>query len=146
MVRHAPSILRNHGIPISTTADGLLSFNLRLRLNNRLLHRSIARYAAAAEHRKLPAPAATNQCLSGAAGRQLKGSTMTRTVSAYRSVTKTITYRILIMSFDFLTTYPFTGAVRIAVGFMIASNVYTTLGYLIHERIWARISWGIENA
>ncbi len=71
---------------------------------------------------------------------------MTRTVSAYRSVTKTITYRILIMSLDFLTIYLFTGAVRIAVGFMIASNVYTTLGYLIHERIWARISWGIENA
>ncbi len=50
------------------------------------------------------------------------------------------------MSLDFLTIYLFTGAIRIAVGFMIASNVYTTLAYLIHERIWARISWGVENA
>ena len=71
---------------------------------------------------------------------------MTRTVSARRSVTKTITYRILIMSLDFLTIYLFTGAVRIAGGFMIASNVYTTIGYLFHERIWSRISWGIDTA
>ena len=69
---------------------------------------------------------------------------MTRTVSARRSVTKTITYRILIMSLDFVTIYLFTGAVRVALGFMIASNVYTTIGYLLHERIWARMSWGIE--
>lgn len=68
-----------------------------------------------------------------------------QTASARRSVTKTITYRILIMSLDFLTIYLFTGAVRIAVGFMIASNVYTTLGYLLHERIWARISWGMDK-
>ncbi len=71
---------------------------------------------------------------------------MTRTVSARRSVTKTITYRLLIMSLDFLTIYLFTGAARIALGFMIASNVYTTIGYLLHERIWARISWGIDKA
>ena len=70
---------------------------------------------------------------------------MTRTASARRSVTKTITYRILILSLDFLTIYVFTGAVRIAAGFMIASNVYTTLGYLLHERIWARISWGMKT-
>ncbi len=71
---------------------------------------------------------------------------MTRIVSARRSVTKTITYRILIMSLYFLTIFLFTGAVRIAIGFMIASNVYTTLAYLLHERIWARIRWGIEKA
>ena len=71
---------------------------------------------------------------------------MSRIVSARRSVTKTITYRILIMSLDFLTIYLFTGAVRIAIGFMIASNTYTTLAYLLHERIWARIRWGIEKA
>jgi len=70
---------------------------------------------------------------------------MTRAVSAHRSVTKTITYRILIMSLDFVTIYLFTGAVRVAFGFMIASNVYTTIGYLLHERIWARISWGINE-
>jgi len=50
------------------------------------------------------------------------------------------------MSLDFAAIYLFTGTVRIALGFMIASNIYTTLGYLLHERFWARIGWGIEEA
>ena len=50
------------------------------------------------------------------------------------------------MSLDFLTIYMFTGAARVAFGFMIASNMYTTLGYLLHERLWARINWGIDEA
>ncbi len=29
-----------------------------------------------------------------------------------------------------------------ALGFMIVSNVYTTVGYFAHERIWAGIKWG----
>jgi len=70
---------------------------------------------------------------------------MARTVSGRRSVTKAITYRIVIMSLDFITIYLFTGAARIALGFMIASNVYTTISYILHERIWARISWGINE-
>jgi len=71
---------------------------------------------------------------------------MTRTVSRRRSVAKALTYRVVIMSLDFVTIYLFTGTVRVAFGFMIASNVYTTIGYLVHERIWARISWGIGEA
>jgi uncharacterized membrane protein len=70
---------------------------------------------------------------------------MTRTVSGRRSVTKAMTYRVLIVSIDFIVIYLFTGAVRIALGFMIASNIYTTLGYLLHERIWARFNWGIDE-
>ena len=27
---------------------------------------------------------------------------------------------------------------------MIVSNVYTTVGYFVHERIWARVGWGRE--
>jgi len=71
---------------------------------------------------------------------------MTRTITAGRSVTKAITYRLFIMCLDFATIYWFTGAARVALGFMVASNVYTTIGYLMHERIWARIGWGIKDA
>jgi uncharacterized membrane protein len=70
---------------------------------------------------------------------------MTRIVSRRRSVTKALTYRTLIMSLDFIAIYLFTGALRIAFGFMIASNVYTTICYVLHERIWARISWGVDE-
>jgi hypothetical protein len=32
-----------------------------------------------------------------------------------------------------------------SLGFMIVSNIYTTVGYFVHERIWARIGWGTER-
>jgi len=69
-----------------------------------------------------------------------------RIVLARRSAVKAVTYRLLIMALDFLTIYLFTGAARIAVGFMIASNVYTTVVYLAHERLWARLKWGLDEA
>lgn len=71
---------------------------------------------------------------------------MTRIVTDRRSVAKAITYRVVIMSLDFITIYLFTGTARVALGFMVASNIYTTLGYFLHERAWARIKWGIVEA
>ena len=68
---------------------------------------------------------------------------MTRTILPRRSVVKAVTYRVLIMCLDFVTIYAFTGAVRVAVGFMIASNIYTTVAYFFHERLWARTRWGV---
>ncbi len=68
-----------------------------------------------------------------------------RIVTTKRSLAKAVTYRILIMSLDFLTIYLFTGALRVAIGFMIASNIYTTACYVLHERLWARIPWGIKE-
>ncbi|HET7886126.1 MAG TPA: DUF2061 domain-containing protein [Bradyrhizobium sp.] len=70
---------------------------------------------------------------------------MSRKVTPRRSFVKAITYRLLIMCLDFVTIYLFSGTVRVAVGFMVASNIYTTFGYLLHERLWARIGWGIDN-
>jgi uncharacterized membrane protein len=59
-----------------------------------------------------------------------------------RSVVKAITYRIVILILDFICVYLFTGKIRVAVGFMIVSNIYTTVSYFIHERIWDKIKWG----
>ena len=70
---------------------------------------------------------------------------MPRTVLLRRSVVKAVTYRILIMCLDFVTIYLFTGAVRVAIGFMIASNIYTTIAYLLHERLWTKLNWGIDE-
>jgi hypothetical protein len=30
-------------------------------------------------------------------------------------------------------------------GFMVVGNIYKTIGYFVHERIWGRIGWGIEK-
>jgi uncharacterized membrane protein len=70
---------------------------------------------------------------------------MARAVTVRRSVVKAVTYRLLVMTLDFGAIYLFTGELKIAVGFMIASNVYTTLAYVVHERLWARVGWGLEG-
>ncbi len=62
-----------------------------------------------------------------------------------RSLVKAFTYRFIVMCLDFLTIFIFTRKVSIAVGFMVASNLYTTLAYFAHERVWARIKWGIAS-
>ena len=68
-----------------------------------------------------------------------------RIVRPSRSLAKAITYRALIVCLDFATIYIITGAARLAVGFMVVSNLYTTVAYLLHERIWARIQWGVKQ-
>lgn len=70
---------------------------------------------------------------------------MARAVTVRRSVVKAVTYRLLVMTLDFGAIYLFTGELKIAVGFMIASNVYTTLAYVVHERLWARVAWGLDT-
>jgi uncharacterized membrane protein len=59
-----------------------------------------------------------------------------------RSIVKTVSYRMSILILDFAFIYLFTGQLKVAFGFMIVSNIYTTLGYFFHERIWDKIMWG----
>ena len=59
-----------------------------------------------------------------------------------RSVVKTVSYRLVILILDFGSIYLFTGQIKVAFGFMIVSNVYTTVAYFFHERIWDKIKWG----
>ena len=68
-----------------------------------------------------------------------------RTATSKRSVVKAFTYRIVIVCLDFLAIYVFTHRVNVALGFMIVSNVYTTVLYFLHERIWARVKWGLVD-
>jgi uncharacterized membrane protein len=70
------------------------------------------------------------------------GPTVRPRTTLKRSVVKAITYRLVIVCLDFIALYLITGKTTIALGFMIISNVYTTVGYFLHERIWSRIQWG----
>ena len=69
---------------------------------------------------------------------------MNATATRKRSIVKAITYRVIIVCLDFIVIYLLTKKVEMAVGFMLVSNVYTTLGYILHERIWAHIRWGMQ--
>ncbi|HEX9151209.1 MAG TPA: DUF2061 domain-containing protein [Flavobacterium sp.] len=62
-----------------------------------------------------------------------------------RSIVKTISYRVVILILDFISIYLFTRQIKIAVGFMIVSNIYTTLAYFFHERVWQTLKWGKTN-
>jgi len=64
--------------------------------------------------------------------------------SRKRSIVKAVTYRCIIVVLDFVVIYLITGRVAMAAGFMLVSNIYTTFGYFIHERVWAGIKWGME--
>ena len=61
-----------------------------------------------------------------------------------RSLVKAITYRILVVILDFIFVYLLTGKYTLAIAFVIISNIYTTVGYFVHERIWARLKWGTK--
>ena len=59
-----------------------------------------------------------------------------------RSVVKAVSYRIVIVIADFTAVYFFTRELDIALGFVVISNVYTSVLYFLHERFWDRIAWG----
>jgi uncharacterized membrane protein len=66
-----------------------------------------------------------------------------RSATRKRSIVKALTYRGVIVCLDFFVVYVLTHKVEVAFGFMIISNLYTTLAYFLHERIWARTKWGL---
>jgi uncharacterized membrane protein len=59
-----------------------------------------------------------------------------------RSIVKTISYRVIVVILDSVAIYLFTGKISVALGFTIVSNIYTTIVYFLHERIWGKIKWG----
>jgi len=61
-----------------------------------------------------------------------------------RSLVKAITYRLIIIILDFSVIYLLTGKLSIAVGFMLISNLYTSVAYFLHERLWNKIKWKLE--
>jgi len=69
---------------------------------------------------------------------------MNNRASRKRSVVKAITYRGIIVVLDFVVIYLLTGKVATAAGFMIISNIYTTVAYFLHERVWSGIKWGLD--
>ena len=59
-----------------------------------------------------------------------------------RSVTKSISYRILSLCADSTVAYYFTRDVALSAGIVIFVNAYSTVLYYLHERVWAHIHWG----
>jgi adenylylsulfate kinase len=62
--------------------------------------------------------------------------------SIKRSIVKTISCQVLIAILDFMVIYFITKQLNLAVGFVLVSNIYTTLCFFINETIWGKINWG----
>jgi len=60
-----------------------------------------------------------------------------------RSLIKAATYRAIITVLNFAMVFVLTGRFDIAAGFTVVSVVYTSAAYVVHERVWARVSWGV---
>lgn len=63
-----------------------------------------------------------------------------------RSVTKAITFRLLILISDGIIILAITHRFDVALGVIFFSNLASTLMYLFHERIWDGIRWGKTSA
>lgn len=59
-----------------------------------------------------------------------------------RSLIKSISYRILSILADTIAAYFFTRDAVLTAGIVGFVNLYSTGLYYIHERVWARVSWG----
>jgi len=58
-----------------------------------------------------------------------------------RSITKTITWRIIALSSTFIITYLFLGSFQQSLVVTILLNVTAIILYYIHERVWNLINW-----
>lgn len=63
-----------------------------------------------------------------------------------RSITKAITFRLLILCTDGIIILAITHRFDVALGVIFFSNIASTVVYLLHERLWNSILWGKAKA
>lgn len=59
----------------------------------------------------------------------------------HRSITKAVTFRLLIILADSVLLYYFTRRLDLIVGILTISTLLHTLIYLVHERWWNQVHW-----
>ncbi len=59
-----------------------------------------------------------------------------------RSVTKAVTFRILVLCSDAIIVFAITHRYDITLGVVIFSNFASSILYYLHERLWNKIHWG----
>lgn len=59
-----------------------------------------------------------------------------------RSFMKSITFRVTVIVSDAIITFAITHRYDITIGFVVFTNLASTILYYLHERIWSHIHWG----
>ncbi len=65
--------------------------------------------------------------------------------SRARSLVKAATWRCLATCVTIAILYVLTGKVEFSIGTGVLINFVKTILYYLHERIWTRITWGINR-
>ncbi len=60
-----------------------------------------------------------------------------------RSLAKAVSFRIVVLTSDLLITNAITGNTSATIEIIIITNLFSTLLYFLHERIWNNSSWGL---
>jgi uncharacterized membrane protein len=60
-----------------------------------------------------------------------------------RSISKMISYKILIIIIGLSVTYALTGDLTLTLLITASKNITSAIVYYIHERIWSRNKWGM---
>ena len=62
-----------------------------------------------------------------------------------RTLIKSITWRIVALCSAFVVTYAITQDVPLASTISVAQQLASTVWYWIHERVWSRIRYGLND-
>jgi len=63
-------------------------------------------------------------------------------VSKLRSLSKSLTWRVIALITTFVSIYAITGKLEFALQGTILTNIINFILYYLHERIWDKIQWG----
>lgn len=63
-------------------------------------------------------------------------------VSKLRSLSKSLTWRVIALITTFISIYVITGKLEFALQGTILTNIINFILYYLHERIWDKIQWG----
>lgn len=61
-----------------------------------------------------------------------------------RALVKTLLYRVLMIAITTVVTFVVTGSTSYALTIGFTTNLVKTGTYYFYERLWARVSWGID--
>ncbi len=60
-----------------------------------------------------------------------------------RSIAKSVAYRLLTLTADFIIIYLVTRGLAQTIVLAIITNVLSTVLYYGHERVWSKVRWGL---
>lgn len=65
--------------------------------------------------------------------------------SKLRTLARMVSYRLTAWLFTIFWTYLFVGNLEQSTGFATVLHILLSIDYYIHERIWLKIKWGLQN-